>query len=87
MTVWKYLLTGAELQSLPLPLGATVLTAAYQGTDLVVWVHVDPAAAATAARWFSVVDTGDPAPSLSESRYIATVMSPGGLVHHVFEMV
>ena len=79
--VWKFKL-GPMDNTIEMPLGARVLSAAFQGEDLQIWAAVDPCAE-NGARMLRVVGTGHPAPDL-DGAFVGTVFW-GALVFHVFD--
>lgn len=81
--IWKYDVPITGEFSLPLPLGAKVLTVQVQAGDPVLWALVDPDMHRKARR-FSVVGTGNPAEHIRAARYVGTFQL-GRFVWHVFE--
>ena len=85
VTIYKYILSSAERQTLSLPNGAEILTARAQGNAVYLWakVNVD---APSFDRTFLVYGTGHSIPEDIYMRYIDTVFIMG-LVFHVFELI
>lgn len=85
MTVWKFALQLADLQSISMPSGAKILHVADQHGVVCMWALVDPSADRV-TRTFTVIGTGHIAPSSGE--YIGSALAHGGaLTWHVFEEV
>ena len=86
-TIWKYRLDVADETSVEMPVGAKVITARDQGSDICVWALVDQGQVQMRAKTFVVVPTG----RLIDERglhYVGTAYIRGGtLVFHVFERV
>jgi hypothetical protein len=85
-TIWKFtpILDDESVATVEMPVGAMVLTAREQGTELCIWAEVDPEAA-TETRRFHVFGTGHPM-SCYLGDYVGTAMLYGGkLVLHVYE--
>lgn len=84
MTVWKFPLHMTDLQDVPLPEGAQLLSAQMQGVTLCLWALVNPKSPAR-ARTIEIIGTGNPCDDVPR-KYISTVQMAGGLlVWHVFE--
>jgi hypothetical protein len=82
--IFKYPLTNAHSQFVELPLGAEILTVAFQQGLLNMWAMVDPSMP-TGERQFEIHATGE---EIDEKccQYIATVQSGSGMfVWHIFE--
>ena len=87
LVVWKYralLVPGGH--PLEFPAGARVLSAGVQGSDVVLWVLVDPQAQERATQRVHIVGTGHPigVEDARSLRFIGTVEYPGGEWFHVF---
>lgn len=83
--IYKYQLAITDVQNVPMPYGAKLLTAQWQGNNLAVWAEVDDQLAEDHTRQFLIFGTGNPADRPMKSVYIATVQAPSGLVWHVFD--
>jgi hypothetical protein len=82
--IFKYPLTSAHNQFIELPLGAEILTVAFQQGLLNLWALVDPTMP-TGERQFEIRATGEEFEDKS-CQYIGTVQSASGMfVWHVFE--
>lgn len=86
-TVWKIALANVPLQSVEVPVGATILSVGEQFGVICIWFHCDPAPdGPKEKRQIAIVGTGHPAPEKAECRFIGTVALRGGnLMFHVFE--
>jgi hypothetical protein len=84
-TVWKFPVEAADQRiTLPMPVGADVLTFQVQGGKTFLWALVDPNAA-TEQREFLLLPTGGPGVA-DVGRYHGTVQLFGGsLVLHLFD--
>jgi hypothetical protein len=82
-TIWKFTLLpdGGPVE---MPIGATVLSTAFQGDDLRLWAIVNEDAEGREKRRFAVHGTGHTLPD-DPGAFIGTALHPGGLVFHVFE--
>ena len=85
LTVYKYVvdLYDSEIE---LPKCAKVLTVAYQGEDLCMWVEVDTDNEKE-IRYFHIFGTGHNIPYTIKSKfeYVGTGFLYNGLVFHVYE--
>lgn len=82
--IFKYPLEITDEQHVEMPFGASLLTAQFQGDDLVVWALVDAEEQETKKKRFRIYGTGHPIEGLPGS-YLATAQEPmRGLVWHVF---
>jgi hypothetical protein len=89
-TVYKYTLDPPEepwyLVEVELPMGAQLLSVAFQGLDLCLWAAVDTDSP-TERRRFRLAGTGhDLAPHWPILSFIGTAYHPDGYVFHVFEI-
>jgi hypothetical protein len=82
MRIFKYPLRVTDHQSVPLPLGARILSVQFQDIWLSLWAAVDPKEALTEARHIRIYGTGHELDS--SGRFITTVQQ-GSLVWHIFE--
>jgi hypothetical protein len=83
MTIHKYPISTADVQQIPMPSGARILTVQVQNAWPFLWALVDPEQPLE-NREIRIVGTGHPADGLTD--YIGTVQISGGqLVFHVFE--
>ncbi len=85
MKIFKYDL-GDEfgIVDIQIPFLGKLLTVAAQGTALVAWFRVDPAAKLRTWR-FELCATGQSVPVQDWADYVSTVQI-GGLVYHVFSL-
>lgn len=84
-SVWKFQIPVDDHPVMNLPVGASILSVAFQGEDLVLWALVDPDADKEPRR-LRVAGTGH-AIEESDLRFIGTaVHTRTGLVFHVFEI-
>lgn len=83
-SVWKWTLYPTDIQEIAMPEGTEIIAVAEQQGELVMW-GICNISAPNQTRVFAVVGTGNPAPDLSDSRHIGTVVMSYGLVWHVFE--
>ena len=84
MRIWKWTLGLTDIQSLPMPEGAKVLTVQMQHGALALWALVDENAPQS-NRSFAIYGTGNPMPQ-SPGEYVGTFqLRNGDLVFHVFE--
>lgn len=83
-TIWKYKID--ESMRIQVPKGAKILSCAGQGTNITVWVVLDPKEEEMTEINFEVYATGEEFPPIPETWYfLATVFTHGGvLVYHVF---
>lgn len=82
-TVWKYTLQPKI--DLEIPEGAEILTVGSQGSEIVMWVKVDPGARKE-TRTFVGFGTGHDIPDKLPLTYIGTVSFENpALVFHIFE--
>lgn len=76
------------VNAVQMPQGAKILTAGAQanesGYQLVIWALV-PETSALEVKSIVVVYTGQPFDCAETANYIGSVVTPNGLVHHVFE--
>jgi hypothetical protein len=85
MRIWKWSLQLLDLQSLPIPEGAKLLTVQVQGDMPQLWALVDEKAPIV-HRNFATYGTGNPMPDGDPGQYAGTYQMRGGsLVFHVFE--
>lgn len=83
--IYKYPLAITGLQSVPLPVGAEILTVQMQGDSLCLWALVDAKVVSVTRRTFEVFGTGHDMDT-NPRTYLGTVQQAGGaLVWHVFE--
>ncbi len=82
--IYKYPLEITDQQTILMPAGARILSAQYQGPQLVIWALVSLDATPT-RRYIWIIGTGNPMPS-KVLNHIDTVQMPGQpIVWHVFE--
>lgn len=82
--IFKYQLDITDQQFVRMPQGAVILSAQFQGNDLVVWARVRPDNE-TEKREFRIFGTGNPCDAHADMDFIATVQQPDApLVWHVF---
>ena len=81
-TIWKYKLKLALVQSVELPLGATILTVQMQHGDPFLWAKVDSMMHNTQLRFIALAGTGHPL--LDGDSYISTCQD-AQFVWHWFE--
>jgi hypothetical protein len=85
VTVWKYQLKITDVQTIWLPVGATILSVGMQYGSPTMWALVDPTRA-NSKREIRIAGTGHVVPQSDASRFIGTLITEGGaLVWHVFE--
>lgn len=85
MRIFKYLLKLQELNTLPMPENARILSFQMQGDVPTLWAYVDPLARRT-SRSFRIVGTGNEVPpECNFESYIGTVQDRG-YVWHLFEV-
>lgn len=86
--IFKYPLEITGTQFVELPLGAEILTAQMQGSQLCLWAIVNTLPEAVKKnRRIEIMGTGNPMPT-GELKYISTFqMMGGGLILHVFENI
>lgn len=86
-TIWKFPIKVTDVQSIPIPEQAKILTVQVQNGQPCVWVQLDPGHAKT-GRTIRIAGTGHPLPDAESLLYIGTFqLHGGGLVFHVFESV
>lgn len=85
MTIYKYPIKLADVQTLNLPFGAEILTIQMQHGNLCLWAKVQENVGDTEARTIEVFGTGQPM-DFDSRTYIATVQD-GSFVWHVFERI
>lgn len=84
MTIYKYPLEIADIQSIPIPDGAELLSVQFQRETLCLWALVDPGAPKKLVT-IEIIGTGNPAGAASRC-FISTVQQFNGqLVWHVFQ--
>lgn len=85
-TIWKFELTPNRMQSIPLPLGAQILTVQTKGDDApLLWVLVDPDMPLQ-ERHLGIFTTNTAVPD-EPGRYVGTFfIYEGSLEFHLFEM-
>jgi hypothetical protein len=82
--IFKYPLKITDQQTILMPAGARILSAQYQGAELVLWALVNPDGAPI-RRYIWIIGTGNPMPS-KLLNHIDTVQMPSHpIVWHVFE--
>lgn len=88
MLIWKYPVPiTPDLQSIPMPRGAQVLSCQFQAGSPCLWAAVDPEAPSETKhfRWLMTDDHRPEAyDSILRGRFIASLQSP--LVFHLFEV-
>lgn len=86
--IFKYPLEITDTQFVELPLGAEILTAQIQGSQLCLWAIVNTLPEAVKKnRRIEIIGTGNPMPT-GDLKYISTFqMYDGGLVFHAFENI
>ena len=87
LTIYKYSISDAQggYSSNELPVGAKILSSAFQGNDLFIWALVDTDAVKE-RRYFLVFPTGSDIGSYAEQMLIfINTAFIGSLVFHVFE--
>lgn len=88
-TIWKYELEVTDIQRVPMPAGARLLSVQGQpvgnATVLMLWAQVDPTQL-DADRVIAIVGTGNPAPDVGDDTavYVGTAVCPP-FVWHVFD--
>lgn len=86
MKIWKWTLAVTDVQTIQMPVGATVLTVQVQGEEPQIWALVDETIHRYTSRKFAAYGTGNPMPDGDPGRYVGTYQIHGGaLVFHVFE--
>lgn len=85
--IWKFPLEVTDLQFVPMPAAAEILSVAVQREQIVLYALVDPNAP-TVDQWFAIVGTGHPVPqSVSRKNFLGTASLHGGaLMFHVFRV-
>lgn len=84
MKILKYNLDVTDLQSVPMPEGAVILTAQCQFNEIFLWAHVNPSEPVV-NRTIEIIVTGYEYEG-AERAYIGTVQQHGGqLIWHIFE--
>jgi hypothetical protein len=89
LTIYKYLLEIADIQTIEMPKGAQVLTVQRQNNSIALWVLVD-ATLETEKRTFEILSTGKAFKEEKgvERKYISTFQVSNGIfVFHVFERI
>lgn len=87
MKVFKYPLEIKDEVSVPMPLGAKILTVQSLNNKPCIWAAVDPSTTYMEMRKFRIAGTGHPIADSTVDGYIGTVQLHGGmLVFHVFEV-
>lgn len=85
-TIHKYPLAASAEQTVEMPSGAEILSAAFQGVQLVIWARVDTDAPLR-PRTFGVFGTGHTIPQ-RRMDYVATAnLASFGFWFHVFEIL
>ena len=86
--IFKYPLDVTDVQTLKLPVGATILTAMNQFETICIWAKISTTsydAKKFRDRTIYIFGTGNPVPNV-EMKYINSVALEGGrLIFHVFE--
>lgn len=82
-TVWKFVMP-SPICAISMPVDAQILSVAEQDNHLCVWALCSPDAP-IADRRFAAINTGVPAPTDMQSRFIGTVQTRHGIVWHIFE--
>lgn len=83
-TIWKFPLKVTDVQTMRIPLPATVLAVQVQGDSVCLWAEVDPGSD-KALVTILIAGTGNPLPE-GKTRYISTFqLSGGALVFHAYE--
>jgi len=82
--IWKWRLEITDIQEIAMPEGTEIIAVAEQQGELMMW-GICNISAPNQTRVFAVVGAGNPAPDLSDSRHVGTVVMSYGLVWHVFE--
>ena len=85
-TIWKFKLEVTDGQSIPMPIGAEILTVQTQNDQPCLWALVDPNAEVE-NRYIEIFGTGHPVADKGIWRkYISSFQKRDGrLVFHVFE--
>lgn len=83
--IWKYRLEPLVTQPISMPYGAEILYVGCQGEDLFLWAQVNPYTGPE-SRIFSVIGTGMGFQPNEKWLHIGSVITPIGLVWHVFEI-
>lgn len=84
-TIRKYEIDITDRQAVPLPAGAVILTAQFQGPELCLWAQVDARQFSLELRTVVIIDTGQRVEDFGLLQYLATVQQLGGtLVWHIF---
>lgn len=87
-TAWKYTIDGLS-KTIEMPVCAEVLSVAFQGDDLCLWVMVDSKYPIGPSRTFEAFGTGHEIPVLMgvDYNFVGTAHADSGLVFHVFEVL
>lgn len=83
--VWKYKINPADGR-IEMPVGAKVLSVAFQGQDLCLWALVDPGVTIKKERYFAVFGTGHDIYDDAGFQFLGTAFVDN-LVFHVFEIL
>lgn len=84
--IWKFPLQITDLQDIPMPGGASLLSVQIQRSEPMLWALVT-ADAPNVLRRLRIVGTGHPCDDVSAGQYVATFQSLSGLlVFHVFDL-
>jgi len=85
-TIWKFPLKVTDVQTLEIPLPATVRAVQVQSNTVCLWAEVDPESE-KALVTILLAGTGHPLPE-GKTRYISTFQLHGGsLVFHAYESI
>jgi len=80
MKILKYRLSGAERQTIEMPVGATILSVQVQHESICIWAEVEDYT--SAGRTFRIVGTGNEVPE--QCKYVGTVQQEP-FVWHIYE--
>jgi hypothetical protein len=84
-TIWKFTLAVTDVQVIPMPRAAKLLTVQEQQGELCLWAEVN-ADDKKVERVIFIYGTGHPMPAHMEADYLVTVQTYGGrLVWHVYD--
>lgn len=87
VNIYKYILNVADIQTIVVPKGSTLLTVQKQQARMAVWYLIDTEELLTDVWTFFVCGTGNPVEDhrVCKKNYISTVqLYDGDLVYHIF---
>lgn len=83
--IWKYQLEVTDEQTIDIPIGAIILSVAFQKDELCLWAMVDSVVPKEHRRIY-IFGTGQDCYDVSTAKYIGTVaMASLPLIWHVFD--